>query len=201
MLAVQSRMDAFTDVKKNIQDMVDKLVKEKEDEIKKKAYCVEEIHQNEHDIQAKTVEKNDLEAKIGDLTDTIHQLNTEIEALKAEIAELQVQIKRAGENREKDNKEFQITIADQRATQKLLGAALDILKGFYDKMALVQTGTKDASSQAPPPKFKSYEKNAKSGGVMGMMKTIIADSEAVESEAIRGEEYSQKLYEGFVKDS
>jgi len=200
-LAVRARMDAFGDVKKSIQGMVDKLVKEKEDEIKKKAYCVEEITQNEHDIQLKTVEKNDLEAKISDLTDIIHQLKTEIETLKAEVAELQVQIKRAGENREKDNKEFQITIADQRATQKLLTAALDILKGFYDKMALVQTGTKEASSQAPPPKFKSYEKNAKSGGVMGMMKTIIADSEAVESEAIRGEEDSQKAYEDFVKDS
>jgi len=199
MLAVRARMDAFGEVKKNIQDMIDKLVKEKQDEIKKKSYCVEEITQNEHDIQAKTVQKNDLEAKIADLTDTIHQLNTEIEALKAEVAELQVQVKRAGENREKSNKEFQITVADQRATQKLLGAALDILKGFYDKMALVQTAAKEA--QEPPPKFKTYEKNAQSGGVMGMMKTIIADSEAMENEAIRGEEDTQKAYEDFVKDS
>merc|ERR1719335_1539233 len=55
--------------------------------------------------------------------------------------------------------------------------------------------------QAPPPKFKSYEKNAQSGGVMGMMKTIIADSANMENEAIRGEEDSQKAYEDFVKDS
>merc|ERR1719321_1676442 len=34
-----------------------------------------------------------------------------------------------------------------------------------------------------------------------MMKTIIADSKAVENEAIRGEEYDQKFYEDFVKDS
>merc|ERR550537_1064761 len=66
-------------------------------------------------------------------------------------------------------------------------------------MALSQTGTTGA--QAPPPKFKSYEKNAKSGGVMGMMKTIIADSDNMENEAIRGEEDSQKAYEDFVKDS
>jgi len=198
-LAARARMDAFGEVKKSIQGMVDKLVKEKEDEIKKKGWCTEEIMQNEHDIQAKTVEKNDLEAKIGDLKETIHQLNTQIETLKAEVAELQVQIKRAGENREKSNKEFQITIADQRATQKLLTAALNILKGFYDKMALSQTGAKGA--QAPPPKFKSYEKNAQSGGVMGMMKSIIADSENMENEAIRGEEDTQKAYEDFVKDS
>merc|ERR1719453_911913 len=35
-LAVQARLDAFTKVKKSIQDMVDKLIKEKEDEIKHK---------------------------------------------------------------------------------------------------------------------------------------------------------------------
>merc|ERR1719327_57487 len=63
-------------------------------------------------------------------------------------------------------------------------------------MALAQKGM-----QAPPPKFKSYSKNAASGGVMGMMKTIIADSANVENEAIRGEEDSQKAYEDFVQDS
>merc|ERR1719473_418502 len=130
---------------------------------------------------------------------SIDTLGKEIETLKAEVADIQVQMKRAGENREKSNKEFQITVADQRATQKLLTAALNILEGFYNKMALVQTNAKEA--QAPPPKFKSYEKNAQSGGVMGMMKTIIADSDNMESEAIRGEEDSQKAYEDFVKDS
>merc|ERR1719473_1741434 len=33
------------------------------------------------------------------------------------------------------------------------------------------------------------------------MKTIIAESEAVENEALRGEEDSQKAYEDFVQDS
>ena len=36
---------------------------------------------------------------------------------------VKVQLKRAGEDREKQNKEFQMTVADQRATQKLLQAS------------------------------------------------------------------------------
>merc|ERR1719502_2128605 len=113
-------------------------------------------------------------------------------------------MKRAGEDREKANKEFQMTVADQRATQKLLTASLGILKGFYDKAALVQK-SKGASlqqvGQAPPPGFKSYEKNAASGGVMGMMSGIINDAKAMEAEAIRGEEDAQKTYETFVMDT
>merc|ERR1719191_1127633 len=103
-------------------------------------------------------------------------------------------MKRAGEDREKQNKEFQVAVADQRATQKLLGVALGILKGFYEKAALVQKtahAQKASSAQAPPPGFKSYEKNEKSGGVMGMMQGIIDDAKAMEAEAIRGEEDSQ----------
>merc|ERR1719359_2733370 len=104
-------------------------------------------------------------------------------------------MKRAGEDREKANKEFQMTVADQRATQKLLTASLGILKGFYEKAALVQkskVAEKQAAGQAPPPGFKSYEKNAASGGVMGMMSGIINDAKAMEAEAIRGEEDAQK---------
>jgi len=202
-LATQARLDAFTKVKKSIQDMVDKLLKEKQDEIKHKDFCIEELNNNERDTEMKERDKADLEAKIDDLGMQIDTLSKEIETLKADVAELQVQMKRAGEDREKQNKEFQVTVADQRATQKLLAAALNILKGFYEKAALVQksASVKQAAGQAPPPGFKSYEKNAASGGVMGMMQGIIDDAKAMEAEAIRGEEDSQKAYEDFVKDT
>merc|ERR1719281_1434474 len=52
-LATQARLDAFTKVKKSIQDMVDKLIKEKEDEIKHKDFCIEEINNNERDTEMK----------------------------------------------------------------------------------------------------------------------------------------------------
>jgi len=202
-LAVQARLDAFTKVKKSIQDMVEKLIKEKEDEIKHKDFCIEELNNNERDTEMKERDRDDLVAKIDDLTSQIDSLAKAIEVLKAEVAELQVQMKRAGEDREKMNKEFQTTVADQRATQKLLAAALNILKGFYEKAALVQKQAlvKQTSGQAPPPGFKSYEKNAASGGVMGMMSGIINDAKAMEAEAIRGEEDAQKTYEDFVKDT
>merc|ERR1712224_407664 len=119
-LAVRVRLDAFTRVKKAIDDMVAQLLKEKEDEIKHKDFCVEEFNTNELQTEKKEREKSDLTAKIEDLELTIKQLTEAIDALKAEIAEMQVQMKRAGEDRERENKEFQMTVADQRATQKLL---------------------------------------------------------------------------------
>merc|ERR1712039_721163 len=132
-LAVRVRLDAFTRVKKAIDDMVAQLLKEKEDEIKHKDFCVDEFNTNELQTEKKEREKADLTAKIEDLELTIKQLTEAIDALKAEIAEMQVQLKRAGEDREKENKEFQMTVAVQRATQKLLTSALGVLQDFYGK--------------------------------------------------------------------
>jgi hypothetical protein len=70
---------------------------------------------------------------------------------------------------------------------------LDILKGVYEKAALVQDG------QAPPPGFKEYKKNENAGGVMGMIQTIINAAKTMEAEVIRAEEDAQKAYEDFVR--
>merc|ERR1719267_253997 len=182
-LATKVRLDAFTRVKKAIDDMVAELMKQKEDEIKHKDWCVDEMNTNERTTEMKNRDKDDLTAKIEDLTSTIDSLTKAIETLKAEIAEMQVQLKRAGEDREKENKEFQTTVADQRATQKLLTAALNILKGFYAKKAkaaLVQT--EQPAGPPPPPGFEAYKKNAAAGGVMGMIQQIINDAKAMEAE-------------------
>jgi len=197
-LAQQAKLDAFAKVKKSIQDMVDNLIKEKEDEIKHKDFCVEELNNNERDIEMKERDKADKKAKIEDLEVTIDSLGKAIEELKLAVAEMQVQMKRAGEDREKENKNFQMEIADQRATQKLLNAALGVLKGFYDKAALVQKTKQPLEGM---PQFKPMEKNAAGGGVMGMIQQVINDSKALEAEAIRGEETAQKSYETFVMDT
>jgi len=199
-IATKVRLDAFVKVKKAIDDMVAQLLVEKADEIKHKDFCVEEFNSNQLQTEKKDREKEDLIALIEDLELTIKTLATEIATLKSEVAEMQVQMKRAGEDREKQNKEFQQTVADQRASQKLLTAALNILKGFYEKKAAFLQ-KQEPAGPPPPPGFKDYSKNKASGGVMGMIQQIINDAKAMEAEAIRAEEDSQKAYEDFVKET
>merc|ERR1719214_314507 len=116
--------------------MVAELLKQQEDEVKQKDFCVESFNQNEKMTNDFTRQKTDLETLIEDLTMKIDELAKAIETLKAEVKEMQVQLKRASEDREKENKEFQQTVAEQRATQVLLTKALDVLKGFYEKEAV-----------------------------------------------------------------
>ena len=50
-----------------------------------------------------------------------------------------------------------MTVADQRATQRLLQAALTVLEGFYDKKAANALMQKqEPVGPLPPPGFKEY---------------------------------------------
>jgi len=199
-LALKVRLDAFTRVKKAIDDMVAQLLKEKEDEIKHKDFCVDEFNSNQLQTEKKERKEQDLTNKIDDLELAIKELTQSIDKLKLEVSEMQVQLKRAGEDREKANKEFQMTVADQRETQKLLKAAIGILQSFYGKKAsLLQMH--EPAGPAPPPGFKAYEKNTASDGVMGMLNQIMTDSKDMEAEALRAESDAQEAYESFVKET
>jgi len=200
-LSQSVRLDAFTKVKKAIDDMVTALLQEKKDEIKHKDFCNSTLNENSSVTNKKNRDKSDLEAKIDELDARIKSLAAAIQDLQEQIAEAEKQLKRASEDREQQNAEFQVTVADQRATMKLLNGAMNALKGFYAKksggVALVQQPV----GPPPPAGFKSYENNAGGGGVMAMITQIVNDAKAMEAEAIHDEEDAQKAYESFVQET
>merc|ERR1719271_1848026 len=165
-LAARVRLDAFTKVKAAIDDMVAALLKEKADEVKHKDFCTSGLNDNARAQELKARDIDDLEAEIETLASTIDELTKSIATLEAEIAEMQTQLKRAGEDRELENKDFQATVADQRETQKLLTSALNVLKAVYAKKFIQVSSAANKQEPAgppPPPGFKSYEKQSSGG--------------------------------------
>lgn len=198
-LAVSVRLDAFTKVKKAIDDMISDLLLQKENEIKLKDFCVGAYFENDVNTKAATREKTQTETKIAQLEKLIKELTEAIEELEAEIKELKAQLKKATEDRDKANEEFQLTVADQRATQKLLTKALDALKSFYAKSLLQQM--KQPAGPPPPPGFQEYKNSAASGGVMDLIQQIIDDAKTMEKETIRSEKEAQEAYDAFKKET
>jgi hypothetical protein len=196
-LAMSMRLDAFAKVKENIDNMVKALKAEQKEEVKQKDYCVGEFNQNEKQTAEKSSLKDDLTQKLADLGNTIESLTEAIATAKSEIADTQTEMKRASENREKQNHAYQLTVNDQRATQTILKKALDKLEGFYKaaaSAALVQEGQEQPASG-------EYKKSGASSGVMAMIETIIDESKAIETEAVQAEKDSQAGYETFMKDA
>merc|ERR1719191_1528741 len=187
---------AFDEVTKSIETMVAALKKEQKEEVDKKDYCTAEFNANEKQTYDKNHIKTDLETKIADLTALTEQLNEEVASLKKEIADMLLEMKTASENREKENAAFQVTVADQKATQKILKKALDRLKEVYSAALLQNRGR-----QEPPVTAKAYPKNAGGSGVVAMVETISDDSKKVEADALKAENEAQAGYEEFIKDS
>ncbi|CAE7827908.1 unnamed protein product [Symbiodinium sp. CCMP2592] len=199
-LAMQTKIDKFTKVKKAMDDMVFTLTKEQEDEVKQKDFCVQEFQENEVETADKTRLKTSLLAK--EQAIDVKKPQSEMETLAGEVAEMQKQLKLAGQNREKENEEFQQLVEDQRKTQKLLQDALDVLGKFYKKEAMIQLHAVHARAGPESPNgFKDYKANEKSFGVLSMLQKLIADSKAMEAESLRAEKSAQKAYEAFSADT
>merc|ERR1719310_1630138 len=88
-LANLVQLDNFKKVSDDIDGMIADLKKEKAADVKMKDFCIEALHKNEVAIEMKARD--------------IEQLTKAIAALQAEVAEMQVQLKRAGEDRELEN--------------------------------------------------------------------------------------------------
>jgi hypothetical protein len=205
IMATRVQLDNFERVKKAIDDMVLMLKTQQADEVKKNDWCNAAFHENEVSTVKTESDKADLSAKADDLTSSMQKLDDEVAQASKQIVELQVELQRATENRQRENLDFQNTIADQRATQAALKQALERLAKFYSSEDFLQ---KDAqrraahdATQTPPVPQKEYNPSAGGNGVMSMIEKLIYEARALETESRKGENKAQSQYETLLADT
>jgi len=202
-LSAAIQLDGFEQVKKAINEMIADLKTQQADEVKHKDFCTKELQANEMENITKTQDKKDLEAHIGILEDKNDTLTTTKATTQTELADLKVEIQKANIERVDTNKEFQQTMADQKATRKILGKALDRLQQFYADRALIQkkSHTFTLKKQAPPVQVTEYKKSGGAASVTVMLENLITETKQLEAEAVDGEKEAQASYEQFMTES
>jgi len=144
------------------------------------------------------VEKRDLCEKHKDISNTISVASSDIDELQKEVAEAEVSLKQAGEQRKSENGLFQTSVNDHRATITILNIALNRLKDFYKpKAALAQVRAHVAANPPPKPsgpEAVGYAKSGSSGGVLELLGMIIADTERTVEEIKADEQQAQRDY-------
>ncbi|CAK9080464.1 unnamed protein product [Durusdinium trenchii] len=196
-LALTLKLDTFEKVKKAIDEMKADLKKQQAAEVVKKDWCVEEIQKTKLQTQDKTRSEQQKLAELETLKSRVSQLTADLKSLDSEVAEMNKQTQIAGQNREKENKDVQTVVEEQRQTQQLLKEASASLKKFYAKEAPAFIQAKKSTSDEP--EFKDYKEQSASFGVMSMLQQLIADAKAMEAEATHGEKAAQEDYEAFTK--
>jgi len=199
MLATSAELDAFTRVKKAIDDMIAMLKTQQEDEVKKTDWCKAELQSNEMSTSKMESHQADLEATIAKLESDIQTLAAEIADAKAQIAQTQLDLQRASMTRKQENIDFQKVIGDQTVTIEVLHKALDRLANYYD---LVQTkGSSWIQRQTPDVVQMEYKKSAGATGVMEMVEKLIHDSRELMANSKTAESTAQSAYEALIADS
>jgi hypothetical protein len=211
VLATSVQLDAFTKVKELIDEMISKLKVQQQDEVKKKDFCDSEFQENTMMTKRAETKKSDQTVQIESLASTITTLTDELSAAKTQIQDFQLNLQRASENRQKENLEFQRTVADQAATREILAKALDKLATFYDLLqveqndSLVQFKLKQEQAhhgkQTPPVPQMEYKPSAGASGAMSMIEKLIYDAKELTAEAVKSESEAQAQYETLVEDT
>jgi len=209
LLAQKAQLDAFVKVKEAIDQMYAELEQQQKDEVTHKRWCDKELRSNDVTTKEKTWDEEDLSKSINVLADTIETLDGDIAALQEAIAEEKRQVKHASEDRSAANKEFQQTVADQRATVVILNKVLKRLQDVYAPGAKAEKATALLQRKAvllfgapeEPAGFGGPMKKQSSGGVLGLIEMTIADAQRLEQETLAAEQTQQTDYEALVKDA
>merc|ERR1719231_1298578 len=201
-LSQRVKLDPFKKLNGIIDDMSVALKKQLQDEVVERDFCVKEFNENDVSTLKKNNEIKDLQALIETSKATIDTLTSEMAQLQKDIEEMEVQMKKASEEREASNHEFQVAVTDQRATQTILKKALARLEEFYGKKTLLQMGQEPGAAVPPPPPAMSEMKPSQgAGGVMQLIQNIIDEAAEMEADALKAESDSQSGYEDFIKNS
>lgn len=194
-MAVMMQIDAFKKVIDIVQKKIDEMKVQQEEEVKRKASCIEDLRADEKSMYHAKKELDDQASKVASLKDLMEQLDERIKQAQAEIKGLEVDVKTAGLDRKAENEAFQAEVNDQRAMQHILAKAIDRFSQTY-KSALLQE-----KKQAPPVQFQPYKQNAGSSGILAMLEAIVEDSKAEEAKVLKAESEAQASYEEYIKES
>merc|ERR1719487_301157 len=200
-LAVHVKLDAFTKVKAAMDKMLAELKAQQKAEYEKWETCKKDIDTTEDKIWDAKVVKRDLGTAHKDLVNLLANGNKQIDDLKTEVADAEVSLKQAGEQRKAENQLFQTNIADQRAMITILNMALKRLKAFYEpKTQLLQVRLHANPPPKPSgPEAVGYSKSGSSGGVMQLLSMIIEDAHRTDAELQADEQQAQKDYAEYAK--
>merc|ERR1719335_316999 len=138
-LASVASSDPFVKIRGLIEDMIEKLLKEAQEEATQKAFCDKEMGASKKTESEKIATTEKLQARIDGNSAKIAELEDAIKSLEAEVADIDKAQSEATAIRTKEKTDNLAAIKDFRDSANAVVAAMGVLKSFYEGGALIQT--------------------------------------------------------------
>merc|ERR1719456_21560 len=179
-LAGKSGDDPFAKIKGLISDMIERLLKEAEEDAAKKGYCDKEMGETKAKKTELTNEIEKLTTKIVKMTADSAKLKEEVAVLSKELSELAKLQQEMDKIREEENGAYKTNKAEMEQGIEGVKLALKVLREYYASGG----GAQGAG-----------------GGIISMLEVIEADFEKGLAEIITTEEAAVEEYEKITKEN
>merc|ERR1719410_2201202 len=160
LLAEQISADPFAKVKKLIDDMITRLLKEAEEDANHEGFCDKEMGKSKITRNKLTEDIDSLDAAIEEGKAMIQKLADDTATLTQEVEDLMKSMTEATDLRKKEKETNKVTVEDAKAAQKAVAAATAVLKDFYEKAA---TATALVQAKTPNPRQWGLKTGVKMG--------------------------------------
>lgn len=201
-LEIKEQNAPFTKIRSMINELIQRLLKEANEEAEHKGWCDKELKANELTRKEKTSRVEQLDARSQELTANIAQLSEQIAELSKQVADLSAAMSEASKLREKEKEENTLTIKDATEAQTAVARATAILKDFYAKAATATSLIQSKQTQAPAIFDSPYQgQQAANGGVLGMLEVIQSDFARLETETTSAENQAQAEHDKYIQES
>jgi len=179
-LAMKVKDDPFIKVKKLIQQLIERLIKESTSEATKKGFCDTELGKAEKNRNHRWEDVQRLSAELASLEAKQDALEEELVELSETLKELNTGLKTATEERSENKNENLRVLKEAKEGLAAVSEALLVLKVFYKQAAkakvLLQASPVD--EEDPGAESGAYKgAQQKATAVLGLLEVIISDFE------------------------
>jgi len=183
-LAGKSGDDPFAKIKGLIADMIERLLKEAEEDAAKKGYCDKEMGETKAKKTELTNEIEKLTTKIDKMTADSAKLKEEVAVLGKELAELAALQQEMDKIRKDENDAYKTNKAEMEQGVEGVKLALKVLREYYAQ----EGGGHEKASGA-------------GGGIIAMLEVIESDFSKGLAEMIAAEEAAAEEYKKITKEN
>jgi len=192
--------DPFAKVKGMIQEMIEKLVKEAQEEAEHKAFCDKEMAETEAKKADKEEEVEDLNTKIDRAAAKIAKLKETIALLEEELGKIAAEQKSADETRAAEKEAWGAAKTDFEQGLEGVQMALEVLRDYYaekDDAALMQGAQSDLGDAMS----LAQKSTGAASGIIGMLEVAESDFSKMLAEGQAAEDLAQSEYEALTEDN
>jgi len=199
--AAAGQPDPFKNVRKMINEMIQRLLSEAAEEAEHKGWCDTEMGKSELQKTQKEKEVRQLKSKLEEETAQIAQLDDEIKQLIKNLAEAESMQLEAQKVREGENSQALIATKEYEDAQSLIQNAVTVLQEFYAQKQGGSSLMQTSGSEDPPETFSGEYESKDASGVLGILEISMADFARLETETKTAEAQAQNEFQKLTQEN